>query len=71
MSAFKVMVSYFTLGCTGDLIFDQMILLLTTTEDGTNVYDALEKGLDDLMDLCDVVTDKFTLARDVFAVKER
>lgn len=71
MSAFKVMVSYFTLGGTGDLIFDQMILLLTTTEDGTNVYDALEKGLDDLMDLCDVVTDKFTLARDVFAVKER
>lgn len=71
MSAFKVMVSYFSLSCTGDLIFDQMILLLTTTEDGTNVYDALEKGLDDLMDLCDVVTDKFTLARDVFAVKER
>lgn len=70
MSAFKLMVSYFTLGCTGDLIFDQMILLLTTTEDGTNVYDALEKGLDDLMDLCDVVTDKFTLARDVFTVKE-
>lgn len=52
-------------------MFDQMILLLTTTEDGTNVYDALEKGLDDLMDLCDVVTDKFTLARDVFAVTER
>lgn len=34
--------------------------------DGTTVYDALEKGLDDLMDLCDVVTDKFTEARDRF-----
>lgn len=44
--------------------------LLTATEEGTNVYDALEKGLDDLMDLCDVVTDKFTLARDAFAAKE-
>jgi DNA-directed RNA polymerase I and III subunit RPAC2 len=28
--------------------------------------EALEKGLDDLMDLCDVVTDKFTIARDNF-----
>jgi len=26
----------------------------------------LEKGLDDLMDLCDVVMDKFTVARDDF-----
>lgn len=34
--------------------------------DGTTVYDALEKGLDDLMDLCEVVTDKFTEARDRF-----
>ena len=28
--------------------------------------EALEKGLDDLMDLCDVITDKFTIARDEF-----
>jgi hypothetical protein len=28
--------------------------------DGVSVYDVLEKGLNDLMDLCDVVTDKFT-----------
>lgn len=34
--------------------------------DGTTVYDALEKGFDDLMDLCDVVTEKFTEARDRF-----
>jgi len=36
------------------------------TYGGTTVYDALEKGLDDLMDLCDVVIDKFTTARDDF-----
>lgn len=34
--------------------------------DGTTVYDALEKGFDDLMDLCDVVTEKFSEARDHF-----
>jgi DNA-directed RNA polymerase I and III subunit RPAC2 len=32
---------------------------LTRTAEGTNVTEALEKGLNDLMDLCDVVTDKF------------
>jgi DNA-directed RNA polymerase I and III subunit RPAC2 len=37
------------------------------TYDATTVYDALEKGLDDLMSLCDVVADKFTQARDAFA----
>ncbi|KAL1302307.1 hypothetical protein AAFC00_002722 [Neodothiora populina] len=36
------------------------------TWDDVNVYDVLEKGLNDLMDLCDVVVDKFTLARDQF-----
>ncbi|KAL8821306.1 MAG: hypothetical protein Q9223_000627 [Gallowayella weberi] len=35
--------------------------------EGTNVYDALEKGFDDLMDLCDVVTIKFAAARTDFA----
>ncbi|KAL8925193.1 MAG: hypothetical protein Q9172_002347 [Xanthocarpia lactea] len=35
--------------------------------EGTTVYDALEKGFDDLMDLCDVVTMKFTASRDDFA----
>ena len=30
-------------------------------------FEALEKGLDDLMELCDVVTDAFTDARDEFA----
>ena len=37
----------------------------TTTEDtGTTAYEALAKGLDDLMDACDVVTEKFSEARD-------
>jgi DNA-directed RNA polymerase I and III subunit RPAC2 len=34
--------------------------------DEVNVYDVLEKGLNDLMDLCDVVVDKFTISRDEF-----
>ena len=39
--------------------------------EGTTVYDVLEKGFDDLMALCDVVTEKFTAARDEFnAVQE-
>jgi DNA-directed RNA polymerases I and III subunit RPAC2 len=29
-----------------------------------SAYDALEKGFNDLMDLCDVVTETFTAARD-------
>ncbi|KAI4847808.1 DNA-directed RNA polymerase I and III 14 KDA polypeptide [Aureobasidium sp. EXF-8846] len=36
------------------------------TWDEVNVYDVLEKGLSDLMDLCDVVVDKFTVSRDEF-----
>ncbi|KAK3676434.1 RNA polymerase subunit AC19 [Recurvomyces mirabilis] len=36
------------------------------TWDGANVNDVLRKGLDDLADLCDVVEDKFTAARDEF-----
>ncbi|PYH48239.1 DNA-directed RNA polymerase core subunit RPC19 [Aspergillus saccharolyticus JOP 1030-1] len=36
------------------------------TFDTTTAVEALEKGLDTLMDLCDVVTDKFTVARDGF-----
>lgn len=30
------------------------------------MYDVLEKGLKDLMDLCDVVVDKFVTSRDEF-----
>ncbi|KAL1964200.1 hypothetical protein VTN77DRAFT_7158 [Rasamsonia byssochlamydoides] len=36
------------------------------TYENTTAIEALEKGLDDLMDLCDVVTDKFTVVRDEF-----
>ncbi|EKG15828.1 DNA-directed RNA polymerase Rpb11 13-16kDa subunit conserved site [Macrophomina phaseolina MS6] len=39
------------------------------TYDDVSVYDVLEKGLDDLAELCDVVIDKFTIARDEFARK--
>lgn len=31
---------------------------------GDNVHDVLEKGLNDLIDLCDIVVDKFEAARD-------
>jgi len=34
--------------------------------DEVSVYDVLEKALNDLADLCDVVVDKFTVARDDF-----
>ncbi|KAL9602608.1 MAG: hypothetical protein Q9219_001752 [cf. Caloplaca sp. 3 TL-2023] len=39
------------------------------TYEGTTVYDALEKGLDDLMDLCDAVESKFIAAKDEFAAQ--
>jgi DNA-directed RNA polymerase I and III subunit RPAC2 len=35
--------------------------------EGTTALDALEKGLDDLMDLCDVVIDKFIVAQEEYA----
>ncbi|CAD6575478.1 MAG: RNA polymerase subunit AC19 [Alectoria fallacina] len=41
------------------------------TYDGTTVYEALEKGFDDLLGLCDVVIDDFTVARDHFKAKEK
>ncbi|KAK6008683.1 hypothetical protein QM012_000586 [Aureobasidium pullulans] len=40
------------------------------TWDEVNVYDVLEKGLNDLMDLCDVVVDKFTVSRDAFSASK-
>ncbi|PKY06846.1 RBP11-like subunits of RNA polymerase [Aspergillus campestris IBT 28561] len=40
------------------------------TYDTTNAIEALEKGLESLMDLCDVVTEKFTSARDSFNAAE-
>jgi DNA-directed RNA polymerases I and III subunit RPAC2 len=38
---------------------------------GTTAYEALAKGLDDLMDACDVVMEKFTDARDEFDEREQ
>ncbi len=41
--------------------------LLTIFSEGTTAIQALEKGLRDLQDLCDVVSDKFIDARERFA----
>ncbi|KAF2446094.1 DNA-directed RNA polymerase I and III 14 KDA polypeptide [Karstenula rhodostoma CBS 690.94] len=34
--------------------------------DDVDVHDILDKGLQDLMDMCDVVTEKFTIAKEEF-----
>jgi len=46
------------------------IRIQTWDDTGTTAYEALAKGLDDLMDACDVVTEKFTEARDEFYATE-
>lgn len=38
--------------------------------EGTTAVQALEKGLQDLQDLCDVVEEKFVAARDQFGGHE-
>jgi len=45
---------------------DNSRLALTIVPDKVNVQDVLEKGLDDLSDLCDVVIEKFEAARDEY-----
>jgi hypothetical protein len=42
---------------------------VTPLVDGVNVYTVLEKGLEDLMSICDVVEQKFTISRDDFVSK--
>ncbi|KAJ4319960.1 RNA polymerase subunit AC19 [Neodidymelliopsis sp. IMI 364377] len=37
------------------------------TYDNVSVYQVLDKGLEDLMAMCDVVTDKFTASKEEFA----
>lgn len=49
---------------------EQKMNLRIQTSDETTATDALQKGLDDLMDLCDVVTDKFNTARNAFNAAE-
>jgi len=45
----------------------KMNIRIQTWEDtGTTAFDALRKGLEDLMEACDVITEKFTQARDDF-----
>jgi hypothetical protein len=43
--------------------------LINDLPDGVSVYAVLEKGLEDLMAMCDVVEEKFTVARDDFVNK--
>lgn len=43
----------------------RLYMRLIPTDD-VSAYDVLEKGLQDLADLCDVVVDKFTVSRDAF-----
>ncbi|KAI5375820.1 RBP11-like subunits of RNA polymerase [Alternaria alternata] len=47
----------------------KMNLRIQTYVDGVSVYTVLEKGLEDLMNMCDVVEQKFTIARDDFVNK--
>jgi hypothetical protein len=44
--------------------------VLTFGIENTTAFEALEKGLDDLMDLCDVVAEKFAEARQEFMNEE-
>lgn len=37
-----------------------------TALDNVSVYQVLDKGLEDLMNMCDVVTEKFTVSREEF-----
>jgi DNA-directed RNA polymerase, subunit L len=43
---------------------DAKMHLRIQTTDSTTALEALEKGFNDLIDLCDVVTEKFTEERD-------
>ncbi|KAF4548140.1 DNA-directed RNA polymerases I and III subunit RPAC2-like protein [Elsinoe fawcettii] len=45
---------------------EERMNLRIQTWDDVSVYDVLEKGLQDLADLCDVVIDKFTVSRDQY-----
>ncbi|KAL4801375.1 DNA-directed RNA polymerase [Aspergillus unguis] len=49
---------------------EQKMNVRIQTYDSTTAIEALEKGLDTLMELCDVVTDKFTVARDQFNAEQ-
>ncbi|KAI9782008.1 MAG: RNA polymerase subunit AC19 [Peltula sp. TS41687] len=46
----------------------KMNIRIQTYDGGMSAVEALEKSLDDLMDLCDVVLDKFGAAREDYAM---
>jgi len=45
---------------------EELMNIRIQTYEGTTAMEALEKGFDDLMDLCDVVAEKFVEARQEF-----
>ncbi|KAK5944825.1 RNA polymerase subunit AC19 [Knufia obscura] len=50
----------------------KMHIRIQTWEDTqTTAFDALRKGLEDMIEACDVVTDKFTAARDEFMASKQ
>lgn len=49
---------------------DAKMHLRIQTTDSTTALEALEKGFNDLIDLCDVVTEKFTEERDSFIAEK-
>ncbi|KAG9235524.1 DNA-directed RNA polymerase [Amylocarpus encephaloides] len=50
---------------------EELMNIRIQTYEGTTATEALEKGLNDLMDLCDVVSDKFMTAAEQFASKNQ
>ncbi|PSS10664.1 hypothetical protein M430DRAFT_127008 [Amorphotheca resinae ATCC 22711] len=49
---------------------EEVMNIRIQTYEGTTAIEALDKGFDDLMDLCDIVADKFTAAREDFASRQ-
>jgi len=44
---------------------------VSTEDTPTTAFDALRKGLEDMIEACDVVTEKFTDARDGFEASKQ
>ncbi|CAP68850.1 uncharacterized protein PODANS_7_8179 [Podospora anserina S mat+] len=59
-----------TLGNALRYVIMRKIRMLIPPSEGTTAIEALEKGLRDIQELCDVVTDKFVAAADDFEKKK-
>lgn len=53
------------------LVLSTTVTDFSTEDTQTTAFDALRKGLEDMIEACDVVTDKFTTARDEFVSRKR